>query len=77
MKEKTLYLYQCEICHTKYDDKAECEKCEKSHKAVSIDELEYDSYRLDCSGFPSSVKLSSDNGEAYWYVRTIKDVQEK
>lgn len=29
MKEKTLYLYQCEICHTKYDDKAECEKCEK------------------------------------------------
>ena len=29
MKEKTLYLYQCEICHTNYDNKAECEKCEK------------------------------------------------
>ena len=49
----------------------------KSHKAIAIDELEYNSYRLNCSGFPSSVKLLSDNGEAYWYVRTIKDVQEK
>ena len=69
MKEKT--LYQCEICHTNYDDKAECKRCEESHKkVVAFDEVKYSSYKNDHTGLPLRVKLVVDNGETYWYRRT-------
>ncbi len=30
MKEVKHYI--CDICHTEYNDKFSCQKCEKSHK---------------------------------------------
>ena len=39
---KSLQLYVCEHCGTKYKDKNECKKCEDSHKvALEIHDMRF------------------------------------
>ncbi len=34
---KTLQKFQCEVCHTEYAKKEDCQKCEKGHKKAGGD----------------------------------------
>lgn len=67
---KELKLYQCEICKTQYKDKAECEKCEKSHiKPKKITETMYLNFKDDNTGYPVSITVEMEDGFTITYKR--------
>ncbi len=67
---KTLHKFQCEVCHTEYAKKEDCQKCEKGHKkAGGIYGTRYVSIGQSGSGYPISVDIRFDNGEIITYKR--------
>lgn len=67
---RKLELYECEICHTRYNSEAECRKCEKSHrKDLNIVEARYLSRTQDGTGMPITVTIERDDGVRYTYKR--------
>lgn len=67
---KKLELYECGLCHTRYNSKEECEKCERFHrKNLNIVEARYLSRAQDGTGMPITVTLERDDGVRYTYKR--------
>ena len=56
---KSLQLYVCEHCGTKYKDKNECKKCEDSHKvALEIHDMRFHACK-DSDNYPDKVVILS------------------
>ncbi len=67
---KTIQKFQCEVCHTEYAKKEDCQNCEEGHKKVEgICSTRYVSIRQNGSGYPVSVDIEFDNGEVITYKR--------
>lgn len=67
---KTLNLYQCEICGTKYNDEATAATCESGHlQPVKIVSAQFRSIKNDATGFPMRVVLEMSNGEEVQFKR--------
>lgn len=68
MKEKKLYT--CEICHTDYAEKCKCVECEKSHQTnLKIEDMIFQPFAVNMSGFPIRIKVVSEYGEERTYYR--------
>ncbi len=64
MKQKS--VYECELCHSTFNNKDECEQCEKSHYIPKkIESCYYDS-GLDI-GFPKNIIIRFENGSLVKY----------
>ena len=67
---KKLELYECGLCHTRYNSKEECEKCERFHrKNLNIVEARYLSRAQDGTAMPITITLERDDGVRYTYKR--------
>ena len=67
---KTLQLYVCEICGTRYESEDECRRCEESHKApIRIVKEQYRSLKYDGDKYPYpiSILFEMSDGENLWY----------
>ena len=63
---KKLELYECDVCHTRYNSEEKCRKCEKSHrKDLNIVEAR----TQDGTGMPITITLERDDGVRYTYKR--------
>ena len=61
---KEVIHYACEICGTEYDDKFECERCEKTHRMpVKFIGSKYHPF----DNFPYTISIEFDDGEVYGY----------
>lgn len=71
MKEKITYT--CEICHTEYSNKADCERCENGHKTPDKigDCLFAEPYTLNNNGTPDRIELKFGR-RSFWYIREQK-----
>ncbi len=68
MKEQTLYI--CEFCETKYADKEEAKKCERSHVvAMDIVDSKYLPYKNDGTGKPHKVRIRFSDGTEWTYSK--------
>lgn len=74
MKTKT--LYECEFCHTQFNDADKCKKCESSHsKAKKIVAIHYKNENnmtptLRSMGAPNYIDVLLDNGKTVRYSAT-------
>ena len=74
MKTKT--LYECEFCHTQFNDADKCKKCESSHsKAKKIVATHYKNENnmtpaLRDMGAPNYIDVLLDNGKTVRYIAT-------
>ena len=67
MKIKT--LYECEFCHTRFNDADKCEKCESSHsKPKKIVATHYKNENN--IGAPNYIDVLLDNGKTMRYSAT-------
>ena len=68
MKEKM--VYQCEFCHTEFNNKKDCQECEAFHTLyVKVSEKHYHCYKADQNSFPHSIILTDKNGTRCKYRR--------
>lgn len=64
---KQLEQFQCEICNTVYNNKIDCEKCEKGHvKPVKIVDFKFNSVKND-GKYPKTITVELSNGEVKIY----------
>lgn len=69
-KMKEVKHYVCETCGTEYNNKANCESCEKGHhKPVGINGANWSPMKNDGSGYPAKVHIRMSNGEVITYKR--------
>ncbi len=69
---KSIQLYVCEHCGTKYKDKNECKKCESNHRAaLEIHDMRFHACK-DSDNYPDKVELKMADGKMIWYHRQIK-----
>lgn len=67
---KTLSLYQCEICGTKYNDEATAAACESGHLyPVRIVSAQFYPIKNDATGLPIRVVLEMPNGKRVQFKR--------
>lgn len=67
---KTLSLYQCECCGTRYNNKMTCAACEKSHKKpIGVEAWKYVAIGDDNTGMPVTVKVTMHDGSSAIYKR--------
>lgn len=59
MKEVKHYI--CDICHTEYNSKCQCEQCEKSHKNISQTQNK--------KGYPHKIDVEFEDGSVLTYKR--------
>lgn len=71
---KKVEYYICDFCGSEYDNKMECQECEKMHKTpVSIEEQQYNNPILnDWLGYPSILRVKMDDGEIIEYKRNVR-----
>ena len=71
---KKVEHYICDFCGAEYDNKTECQECEKRHKTpVSIEGQQYGKPRLnDWLGYPSILRVKMDDGEIIEYKRHVR-----
>ena len=68
-KMKSIQLYVCEHCGTKYKDKNECKKCEGNHRAaLEINDMRFHACK-DTGNYPDKVELKMSDGKMIWYHR--------
>lgn len=66
MKEKK--LYECEYCHTTYNDRKKAEECEKNHKKIKgIVNMRYIPIKDNHQGYPTAVYVEFEDGTKAWY----------
>ena len=60
---KSIQLYVCEHCGTKYKDKNECKKCESNHRAaLEIHDMRFHACK-DSDNYPDKVELKMADGK--------------
>lgn len=71
---KKVEHYICDFCGAEYDNKTECQECEKRHKTpVSIEGQRYSRPILnDWIGYPSILLIKMDDGEIIEYKRHVR-----
>lgn len=68
MKEVTRYI--CEICNTEYNNRFQCDDCEKSHKITAkIKKAHYISIDKDYKGYPQKIDVEFEDGKILKYKR--------
>lgn len=68
MKEVKHYI--CDICHTEYNDKCQCQQCEKSHKkSMRIIREHYVSKTQNKKGYPHKIDVEFEDGSVLTYKR--------
>lgn len=68
MKEVKHYI--CDICNTEYNNKCQCEQCEKSHKKTAkIKAAHYISVTQNKKGYPQKIDVEFEDGEILTYKR--------
>lgn len=66
MREKKLYV--CEVCKTEYENKIDCQKCEKNHKfGEKIVRGRHLSIKQDAKGYPITIEVVMSDGETVRY----------
>ena len=66
---KSIQLYVCVHCGTKYKDKNECKKCESNHRAaLEIHDMRFHACK-DSDNYPDKVELKMADGKMIWYHR--------
>lgn len=67
---KKLTQFQCEVCHTIYNNEQEAQLCEKNHKAVkAIIRTKNQPRTIDASGYPQSIEVQMSDGKFVVYHR--------
>ena len=65
--------YICEVCGTEYADKAQCGRCEKSHKEPrEIVKAFYRPITMDGSGHPEHLDIRMSGGQIVRYKKLRK-----
>ena len=71
---KELTLWECDICHMKYDTQEECINCE-SHHATPVEivnePIEYSNVHWDNYSYPEILDIIMSNGKKKRYIRTF------
>lgn len=68
MKEVKKYI--CDICHTEYNEKSVCDKCEKGHvTAKEIVKERHLSKEQNGKGYPISITVKMSDGTFQIYKR--------
>lgn len=68
MKEKM--VYQCEFCHTEFNNKKDCQECEAFHnKTLRISGKRYLCFKNDSVSFPHIIIVSDKEGKTCEYRR--------
>lgn len=68
MKENK--LYECEHCHTSYQDKEKAKECEKNHvEPHKIIDAKYLAFKSDATGLPNKICIEFEDGRQVWYKR--------
>ena len=67
---KTLNLYQCEFCGTRFNKSFLCANCENSHKKpIGVEAVKYVAIGDDNTGMPVTVKVMMHDGSSATYKR--------
>lgn len=67
---KKVEHYICDVCHTEYNSKCQCQQCEKSHKkTVKVVAAHYISVTQNAKGFPQKIEVEFEGGEVLTYKR--------
>lgn len=67
---KEVKLYECGICHTRYNEKIKCTKCESSHVLPKkIIDKRYLSISENKKGYPQTITVEMSNGDKVIYHR--------
>ena len=67
---KELSKYQCDYCHTEYNNKHDCKECEANHKTTArIKEKRYLPYKNDKCGYPIDINIEFEDGKVIKYKR--------
>lgn len=57
---KTITMYECELCGTRYRDQEECLECEKYHLTdLQIKRVAFDSKKVSDDGLPKILEIVS------------------
>lgn len=63
-----LTLYECEICHTNYNNIVKAEECETKHEIPKkILSYKYKPITMVESGLPTSITIDFGSGEKHTY----------
>lgn len=69
---KTITLYECNYCHTRFDSVDACSACEQHHKKPEeMAEVTYLSIDKDVDGYPDVIAVRMVNGKVMRYKKTI------
>lgn len=61
---KKIELYECEICHTKYNEKQRAQNCEKAHvKALEIKDCIFN----NDAKYPFKLLIKFEDGKEIWF----------
>lgn len=63
---RKIELYQCEVCHTQFNDKTKAEECEKSH--CKIESVAPKKWRAK-EAYPDKVVVTFSDGKEIHYER--------
>ena len=67
---KQISIFECEYCHTRFNDKEVAEMCENGHKKpVKVKLAKYTPITSDRLGYPMIVKLEMSDGQIIEYKR--------
>ncbi len=67
---KKLTQFQCEICHTIYNNEKDAKLCEENHKSiVAVVRTKNQPRTIDASGYPQSIEVQMSDGKFVVYHR--------
>ena len=67
---KRLSQFQCEVCHTIYNNAKDAKLCEENHKTVAVVVRTKNQPRtIDASGYPQSIEVMMSDGKFIVYHR--------